>query len=555
MADDDNTALQDSEEGQDSLLSGSGGQQDISGSQPPPTPQTPPQGALPGGGVASTNDDDSQMPRSGTKMFLGQLLRTVLSGGLAGMSQATPIMSRGAGAANQQAQQAQQNQRAQEASQRANLAAMDAHQEAIYKMMQSKMTTAGIAQSLIYLDDGHTQMVLEPIEKQTEFDRKEGLMQDEHDVEGEGMQGFQSANSLANSLNSKLDKGSSDHYKVGITDATDLKHVKFNVYKVDMNGKTTRSVVTGAEDGKLQYEDMTGKYSDLDFLNTENLKNINKGEVTDAIKAGMKVLNDPMPDLQPEAARQIKMMQQLIGLHGKIDPGTAKMAQDRINLLNQNYDSMYKNTQDKDKQQHPKQFMPPVEKPQDMAVGIGKDGNQIAGTAEELKAAGVKNFTKAGAAEAEKITNARSLSGVFDDNDPDDPGLVQLADKLDKEGKLGPAVTRFQEWLNHGNTVANFNAGDPSVQRLFTKMGLAQTGLMQVHVGARGSAQLLEHFKDLADAKQMSPSAFKTALDTETRYIKRKAMLPGQSKATQPSKPNGKSNTSGFDPTLFPKAQ
>ena len=175
------------------------------------------------------------------------------------------------------------------------------------------------------------------------------------------------------------------------------------------------------------------------------------------------------------------------------------------------------------------------EKPQDMVIGT-VNGRQVAGTPDELKAAGAKNYTKAGAAEAEKVNNARSLTNVFDSGDPDDLGLVQLASKLDKEGKLGPATTRFQDWLNHGNTAANFDAGDPDVQRLFTKMGLATTGLMQVHVGARGSAQMLEHFEDLAKAKQMSPTAFRTALDVENRYVKMKAMLPssGTSQASSP---------------------
>ena len=258
MADDDNTALQDSEEGQDSLLSGSGGQQDISGSQPPPTPQTPPQGALPGGGVASTNDDDSQLPRSGAKMFLGQLLRTVLSGGLAGMSQATPIMSRGAGAANQQAQQAQQNQRA-------NMAALDDHQMNVIKMHTAQMQQAIMAHQMIHLDDAHNQQIVDSIQKQTEFDRKEGLMEDEQDVKGEGMEAYAAAQKQITQLQPKA--GMHEQYKVGITDGSDLAHLKFSVYKVNREGKITRDVFTGKDQaGKPQYESMTGKYADIDAI-------------------------------------------------------------------------------------------------------------------------------------------------------------------------------------------------------------------------------------------------------------------------------------------------
>ncbi len=174
------------------------------------------------------------------------------------------------------------------------------------------------------------------------------------------------------------------------------------------------------------------------------------------------------------------------------------------------------------------------EKPADMVIGsIG--GKQVAVPFDEssnYKWDAGGRPTKAAAAESEKVNNARSLINVFDDNDADDPGLLQLAAKLDQQGKLGPVMTRFQSWLNKGNTAANFNAGDPDVQRLFTKMGLSTTGLMQVHVGARGSAQMLEHFEDLAKAKEMSSSAFRTALDTEARYVRMKAMLPSAQRAT-----------------------
>jgi hypothetical protein len=196
---------------------------------------------------------------------------------------------------------------------------------------------------------------------------------------------------------------------------------------------------------------------------------------------------------------------------------------------------------------HAAERPPKEEKAGDMTIGT-LNGKQVAGTIDELKEAGAKGITKSGAAEAEKIQNARSLTNVFDSKDPDDPGLMQLAAKLDGEGKLGPATTRFQQWLNQGNTAANFNAGDPDVQRLFTKMGLATTGLMQVHVGARGSAQMLEHFEDLAKAKEMSPSAFRTALDTENKYVRMKAMRPGDTTkdATAPKKT--------FDPSKLPDA-
>jgi len=81
-----------------------------------------------------------------------------------------------------------------------------------------------------------------------------------------------------------------------------------------------------------------------------------------------------------------------------------------------------------------------------------------------------------------------------------------------------------------------------------------------VHVGARGSAAMLEHFADLANAKQMSGDAFAAALDTENKYIKMKAMLPQKQAQQVPqaqkvqNQPN-KQNQGGFNPNAFPKVQ
>jgi hypothetical protein len=177
-----------------------------------------------------------------------------------------------------------------------------------------------------------------------------------------------------------------------------------------------------------------------------------------------------------------------------------------------------------------------IAKGQKPVIGVDASGNQVLVPASDVTKYGLSQVREVGQAENEKVTNARSLLTVFNNNDSDDLGIMQLAAKLDKEGKLGPAASRFQDWLNRSGSVvtnlAGFDAGDPDVQRLFTKLGLSTTGLMQVHVGARGSAQMLEHFEDLAKAKSMSPAAFRAAIDTENSYVKMKAMLP-QAKVQQ----------------------
>ncbi|MGB9233163.1 MAG: hypothetical protein WCC04_02035 [Terriglobales bacterium] len=199
-------------------------------------------------------------------------------------------------------------------------------------------------------------------------------------------------------------------------------------------------------------------------------------------------------------------------------------------------------------------------------IGVDANNRQVLVPSSDAAKYGLTQVREVGQAENEKVSNARGLMTVFDNKDPEDPGLIQLATKLSDQGKLGPVASRLQDWLNKGGSVPTFDAaGDPDIQRLFTKLGLSTTGLMQVHVGARGSAQMLEHFADLANAKKLSPQAFLAALDTENRYIKMKAMLPpaetasqsgSTKKATAPTpKVNQQNQGMTFDPNAFPKAQ
>jgi hypothetical protein len=194
-------------------------------------------------------------------------------------------------------------------------------------------------------------------------------------------------------------------------------------------------------------------------------------------------------------------------------------------------------------------------------VGIDPSGKQVLVPSSDAAKYNLSQVREVGSAENEKVTNARSLLTVFTQDDPDDPGLMQLATKLNKEGKLGPVASRFQDWLNKSGSVptslAGFDAGDPDVQRLFTKLGLANTGLMQVHVGARGSTAMIEHFKELADAKVMSGTTLLSALDTETKYVRMKGMMPQtgkQAQSTQNRQNQQNQNQGGFNSAALPKA-
>jgi len=131
-------------------------------------------------------------------------------------------------------------------------------------------------------------------------------------------------------------------------------------------------------------------------------------------------------------------------------------------------------------------------------IGFDSDGNQVLTSGTNAQQLGLSEIRDVGQAEAEKVTNARSLLPVFNNSNPTDRGAMQLAQDLDRQGKLGPLASRYQEFM-----AGTYGKGDPEVEELRTKMGLLATGLMQVHVGARGSAQMLEHFEDMANAKKM----------------------------------------------------
>jgi hypothetical protein len=154
----------------------------------------------------------------------------------------------------------------------------------------------------------------------------------------------------------------------------------------------------------------------------------------------------------------------------------------------------------------------------DTAFYVGTDaaGNQIAGTSDQLKAANANGVTKLDADTAKKVTQAREMispDGLFS-------AVAKDVQDLQAKGKLGVAASRWNAFM--GGTVGT----DPDFAPLRTDMGLLATKLMQVHVGARGSAEMLHHFANLADYKISDAPTLTAALKAEYRYIHGAAMLP-----------------------------
>jgi hypothetical protein len=155
-------------------------------------------------------------------------------------------------------------------------------------------------------------------------------------------------------------------------------------------------------------------------------------------------------------------------------------------------------------------------KAENLLVGSLPDGSQVAGTQRELQAAGASGITKLPTTEGAKVVVARQLiapNGLF-------ASVAQDIHELDAKGKLGVAASRWNDFL------AGKVGDEPDFVKLRTDMGLLGTALMQAHVGARGSHEMLEHFKSLADYRISDATTLGAALGREYSYVTEKAMLP-----------------------------
>lgn len=159
-------------------------------------------------------------------------------------------------------------------------------------------------------------------------------------------------------------------------------------------------------------------------------------------------------------------------------------------------------------------------------VGTDKTGKPVLVPMGQAQQMGLQNPVKADADMVNKAFAARHWLNLANKQadpkaDPQDKGIMQLVDELDAEGKLGPIASRWNEFMT-----GKVGAGDPEIAALRAKMGLSTTLLMQAHVGSRGSAQMLEHFEDLANQKKLDGPTLKAALGAEVNYVQDKAMDP-----------------------------
>lgn len=100
------------------------------------------------------------------------------------------------------------------------------------------------------------------------------------------------------------------------------------------------------------------------------------------------------------------------------------------------------------------------------------------------------------------------------------PKVLDLANRVgqlvdQQEKTLGPASSRWNEFM-----AGKVGAPNPDFTRLRTDVGLLQTALMRMHVGARGGEQMMEHFRDLIDTSKQSPENLRAALEEIKEYAR-----------------------------------
>lgn len=111
------------------------------------------------------------------------------------------------------------------------------------------------------------------------------------------------------------------------------------------------------------------------------------------------------------------------------------------------------------------------------------------------------------------------------------PKVLDLVDRvkaqindLEKSGDLGPGMSRWNEFWS-----GKVGEDNPRFRAMMTNTTLLSTLLMRMHMGARGSTQIMQHFDQMIGAGHQSAANMKAALDQLEIYandVKGAAPLP-----------------------------
>lgn len=159
------------------------------------------------------------------------------------------------------------------------------------------------------------------------------------------------------------------------------------------------------------------------------------------------------------------------------------------------------------------------------------NGKTVAGPLSLATQSGAQNPAALDTRDVQGVMDSRQAVNLINKtgSKPENMGVNQLIDSLDKDGKLGVASSRLNAFL--AGTVGTLPNDDPRIMSLLNKTQLLMTLSMKAHFGASGgrSPQMLEHFLSMANAKKMDAPALRAGVGSVGDYMTDRAMIPGGS--------------------------
>lgn len=156
-----------------------------------------------------------------------------------------------------------------------------------------------------------------------------------------------------------------------------------------------------------------------------------------------------------------------------------------------------------------------------------KTGKRIAGPLSQAREAGATDMALLDTTSVSSIQDARQAVNLItkQGTKPEQQGVMQLVDGLDKDGKLGIAMSRLNSFLAGG--VGTSPGDDPRIIALLDKTALAMTLTMKAHFGLSGgrSPKMLEHFLNMANATKMDAPTLRAGLAAVNDYMTDRAAM------------------------------
>ena len=160
-------------------------------------------------------------------------------------------------------------------------------------------------------------------------------------------------------------------------------------------------------------------------------------------------------------------------------------------------------------------------------------GKVVAGPLSLAKQMKAENPSQLDTRDVQAVMDARGAINLInkkgDEKTPETMGVLQLAESLKKDDKMGVFASRYNNFLTKG--VGASPGDDPRIITLLDKAPLMATLIMKAHFGASGgrSPQMLQHFLNLADAGKMDAETFIGGAKTLADYMQDRAMMPSGS--------------------------